>query len=246
MKIIAELLGGSHLYGLNTPASDEDLRFVYLHENIADIIGLNKNDDFVDTREFGEDTFGQELRHFITSLRKTNTQGMEVLFADDEDFTILEPEFKLVRKLSHNLIDPDKYYKSLKGYIFSERRLANGERTGKLGGKRKAALEKHGFSPKNYVQLMRLAKCGAHFFEFGEYPVKISKYYPEEAELLMSIKLHPEKHDKKALEARSYELETLLDKAYQHKKIGFVFDEYAANRLIFDTYYPILKAINEK
>ena len=63
------MLGGSHSYGLNTPTSDIDERFLYVHDTIEDIVGLNKN-VFIDNRSKVEDVYGSELKHFVLNLQR--------------------------------------------------------------------------------------------------------------------------------------------------------------------------------
>jgi len=245
MKVVAKLAGGSHLYGLNTPESDYDERYVYLHDSIDEIIGLGKN-EFIDHRNGETDSFGYEFRNFLVSLRKTNTQAMEILFAPDESFTELHPLFKEVRKNRFNLIDPKQYFNSLRGYMYGERRLANGERQGKLGGKRKEQLDKYGFSPKNFVQLFRLAECGIALFNNHEYPVNISKYNPTLHTWLMELKTNPGKFNKDELNKLVDEKDEILLKTYEfYDKYCMPgnrlhFDNNKANELIFNAYYPML------
>ena len=240
MKKLAEIIGGSHLYGLNTPESDEDYRYVYMQQDVPNIIGLDKNRHY-EKRQEGFDEFGFEIRHFLSLLRKTNTQVVEILFAPPEAFTVLTPEFKnYVLANKYKLVDTHKFYKSLKGYIYNERRLANGERTGLLGGKRKAALEKYGFSPKNFAQLFRLFYTGTQFIKTGYYPVNIRKADPVLADALLEIKTHPERFKKEDLNKVCDDSERLLDEEYTNTKVVHTFDEELANRILLNVYMPYL------
>ncbi len=246
MKILAKLVGGSHLYGLNTPASDYDERYIYMHDDIANIVGLDKN-ECIDSRNSIEDKLGFEVRRYLRLLRKTNTQVVEMLFADESEFTELHPFFKTIRANRYSLIDQNQFYKSMKGYIQGETRLANGERRGKLGGKRVEQLDKYGFSPNNFVQLIRLCYCGRQFFNDGNYPVKISKSDPILAEELIQLKTHPENFNKDFLNKRVAEMEVSLDKEYEarigHRPAVSHFDSVLANQMLFDMYYPMLGKI---
>ena len=157
MKIICQLLGGSHLYGLATKDSDFDYRGVFVNTDHAKILGLERN-DYV-KKEDEEDTIFFELCHFLKGLQKTNTQFLEILFADERDFSLLNREFVEIKNNKENLIDSKQFYKSLCGYIGNESRLANGERSGKLGSKRRAQIEKYGFSPKNFSHLLKIGRA---------------------------------------------------------------------------------------
>ena len=66
-------------YGLNTPESDIDNRFVFLNSDISQIIGLNRY-DHLDIKSVTEDSFGFELRHFFNLLKRGNTQCFELLW----------------------------------------------------------------------------------------------------------------------------------------------------------------------
>lgn len=241
-EILCQYLGGSHLYGLNTPQSDEDIRYVFLNTEIGEILGLDRL-EHIDRRNATEDSFGMELRGFLNLLRKTNTQVMELLFAPTSAFTILNPQFKgLVLDSYTKLIDSDRFYKSLKGYIFTERRLALGERAGTIGGKRFAQVEKHGYSPKNMVQLFRLTYAGIEFFRSGKFPVNMKEYNADIAARLLDIKINPEKYSPEELVAQTHGLEVVLDTTYAKTNIHYVFDLNYANEVCAKLYYsPILK-----
>ena len=247
MKILAKLVGGSHLYGLNTPESDLDERYIYAYDDVPNIIGLDKN-ECIDHRDGEEDLLGFELRRFLQLLRKTNTQVVEMLYADESAFSILTPEFKLLRENKMKLIDQDQFYKSMRGYIHGETRLANGERTGRLGGKRKEQLDKYGFSPKNFCQLIRLCVCGTQFLKTGEYPVNVSKTNPRLGEWLIRLKTQPQEFTKEQLNEAVIIHERELELAYAYRKtkepISY-YDHALANKIILDVYYPILKEIKE-
>jgi predicted nucleotidyltransferase len=44
MKLLCEYLGGSHLYGTNTPDSDIDTRGVFMNTDPSKILGLDRFD----------------------------------------------------------------------------------------------------------------------------------------------------------------------------------------------------------
>lgn len=248
MKIISKIIGGSHLYGLNTPESDIDERYIYASTDISDIIGLTKN-ECVDNRNTEEDRLGYEVRRYLTLLQKTNNQVIEFLYANPSDYLVLTPEFKAILDNRASLIDRDKLYKSLRGYMQGELRLANGERTGDLGGKRKAALLKYGFSPKNFVQLYRLSYCGIEFLKTGHFPVNIRNYNSKVADALLEIKVNPEKFTKEELTHNAKQAEIQLEETWdkvKNNKPFTVFDPYVANNLLTNIYYPTIKEHYEK
>lgn len=248
MKVIAKLIGGSHLYGLATPKSDVDIRYIYLYDDVANIIGLDKN-ECIDKRNDEEDDLGYEFRRYLRLLQKTNTQIIEFLYAPDSAFTVLEDEFRLLRDNKHKLIDTEQFYKSLRGYMSNELRLALGERTGRLGGKRKDSIDEFGFSPKNFSHLIRLGKAGAHFFKTGEYLVNLNHVYPDLHQRIFQIKTEPEKFTKEQLTAEAALISTELDLSYAaslQRPLVTYFDTALSNQIILDCYYPILTKLKNQ
>lgn len=239
MKIIAEIVAGSRLYGLDTPESDNDTRGVFLNTEPSRILGLDRLDILKDEKE---DLLLFEFRHFLSGLRKTNTNMLELLFAEDDKFRLLEPEFLKVRGNRKGLIDSNKFFKSLVGYVENERRLATGERKGEIGSKRRGQLERYGFSPKNFSHLFRLLRCGTVFFRTGNYPVDIRKHDPEFGDFIFRIKAEPEKFTREALEGMIPGMRSGLEEAFAGRKEDLVFDEELANRLCMEVYLPYLEA----
>lgn len=237
MKLICQIISGSKLYGLETPESDTDTRGVFLNTDPSDILGLNRNEII---KEENQDFLLFELRHFLRGLKKTNTQMVEILFADQQNFSIIEPEFIKIQQNRTRLIESKVLFKSLLGYIQNEKRLANGERTGNLGSKRKNNIEKYGFSPKNFSHLFRLAHCGSKFFETGHYPVNISKHDPQFRNFLFSIKTEPEKYNKDYLNILTQKAIDKLKFSFDKRKEDFHFDDEFANKLCLEFYLPFL------
>lgn len=224
------------MYGLETPESDTDIRGVFLNTDPASIIGLGRDEIF---KAEGQDTLLFELRHFLKSLSKTNTQALELLFADE--YLEISPEFKTIRVNRLRLIDSERLFFSLKGYIGNEKRLANGERTGNLGSKRKEQVEKHGFSPKNFSHLFRLAYCGATFFRTSFYPANLSKYDPIMRDFVFSVKTEPEKYNKEELNDLAGEIMARLEYDFKNRTRNFTFDIDFANQLCLECYLPFLQ-----
>lgn len=227
-------MAGSRLYGLETPESDTDTRGVFLNTNPADILGLSRRDNF---KVAGEDTLLLEFRHYLGHLRKSNTSSIELLFA--EGFDLLAEEFGKVRDSRLSLIDSDNFFRSLMGYIEGERRLANGERTGQLGGKRREHIERYGFSPKNFSHLLRLAHCGEVFFRTSIYPVCL-KGDPVR-DLIFSVKTEPHLYSKEEMNLMADASVDRMKAAYEERKDRLEFDLGLANRLCLDFYMTFLK-----
>jgi predicted nucleotidyltransferase len=246
MKVLCKVVGGSHMYGLNTPASDYDERYIFMNTEAGKIIGLERF-DHIEGRSEDEDKFGFELRHYFNLLKKINAQVIEMLFA--EEYLELDPLFKkLVIDNRWRFIDRHKFYISLKGYMFAERRKANGERTGKLGEQRREAIDKYGYSPKNFVQLFRLAYAGEELIRGKDYPVNIMKANKAFGEELLDIKTQPQYYNVDYLNEKADKMENLLDATYNELKssIKDKFDEQWANDVLLMFYYPELRTHYER
>lgn len=229
MKTLCKYVGGSHLYGMNTPESDIDERGVFMNTDPLYVYGFHRLDNQVkQTAE--EDVVMHELSQFLKLATKSNTQTLECLFAPSDAFTFLDGDFHdIVITEKFRFLNTDQLFKSLEGYLYNEMRLALGERTGLLGSKRKNDIEKYGFSPKNFSHLFRLAASGIHFFKFGVYPVRIIDFNEEMHDLCMDVKTNPSYYDKELLEATALRLRADMRASYA------VMDE--RNKYFPDTVY---------
>jgi hypothetical protein len=229
-ELLASLVAGSNLYGLNTEDSDVDERGLFLATDKKYITGFDTVESIVQTGDV--DSTYYELVRYLKLLRKSNTQVLEIVFAPDTSLLHTTPIFEEIRKNKYNLIDTHILKASLKGYVFSEIRLATGERSGQLGGKRKAAVEKYGFSFKNFVQILRLCKVGQVFFTSGEYMVKVKDFDSDYHDMLMEIKTKPENFTKDGLSIIVDEEFKKLEKIMDDSKIVYNFDVELAADLV--------------
>lgn len=229
---LCELIGGSKLYGLDTLESDIDYRGVFVATDPVYLAGFKKIESQVSNGNV--DSVYYEIRHFLRLMAKSNTQLMEILFAPYEAFTFLSPEFRFLKEERRRLFDSETLKKSLLGYCYSEIKLATGQRSGRLGGKRKETITKYGFSPKNFVQILRLIKVGVEFFKNDRYMVNVKDVSPSYHFLLMDIKTNPEKFKKEALEDLVNEGLNYLKETMDKSKIKYTFDYKFASQFILD------------
>lgn len=234
--MLVKALGGSTAYGLNTPESDLDYRGVFINTEPSKILGLEKLDHI--QKQETDDIVYYELRKFFELLRNGNTGAIEILFS--EDFLQTSDAFEEIRSNKFKFVDTDKMFRCLLGYIQGERRLANGERTGQLGGKRKAQLDKYGFSPKNATQLLRLAFCGKTLFQHGYFPVNLKLADEKTWAHLFSIKTEPEKYTKEKLNEMFDASEAAVKLSYNSRKFTYEFDLALANETLRKIYLPFL------
>ena len=132
----------------------------------------------------------------------------------------------------------------MRGYMLGERKLMRGERTGLLGSKRKAALEKYGYSYKNAVQMIRLAYSGSVFFETGFFPVSVINHEP--FDLLMDIKTNPGKYKLPEIEAIVDEYEQKFVTSHDKSDVRFEFNRDVANEICHDVYMEKLSEPGKK
>jgi len=228
--ILCELIAGSRLYGLDTADSDIDYRGIFTYTHPHYLSGFEKVESIVQTNEV--DSCHYEVMRYLQLLRKSNTQVLEIIFAPTESFTVMTEDIAYIRQNSYSFIDTKQLKNSLKGYIYSELRLATGERSGQLGGKRKQAVEAYGHSPKNFVQIMRLCEVGRRFFQTGEYMVKVKDFDIELHDRMMDIKTNPQNYS-------CDQLKNIVEKTFQdlcdsmdNSKIEFQFDLDLASDII--------------
>jgi len=240
-KVLCKYLGGSHLYKLNTESSDLDERGIFITTDPSYIIGLQRHDEDRN-QENGTDFVMKEFSNFIRLLYRGNTEAFETLFAHESAFSVFSKEFRFLRVYANDLIDSEKLYNCLRGYAQGEYRLALGERTGVLGSKRKAALDKYGFSPKNCTNLLRLLYTGIHFFEKDKYVVDCHEFGDDVYNKLFQIKTKPETYSKEQMGEDFKIYDAALVKAYENRKVTHKFNEIVANWLIVQMYFPYLEA----
>lgn len=237
--MLVKVYGGSTAYGLNTPESDVDFRGVFVNTEPSKILGLEKHEHV--QKQETDDIVYYEVRKFFELLRNGNTGALEILFSEEMPLDTTVEFETLVRPNKLKFVDTEKMFKCLLGYMQGERRLANGERTGQLGGKRKAALEKYGFSPKNFTQLFRLANCGMALFEKGYFPVNMKEYDENVHNFLMRVKTKPESYSKEQLNNAADHYEAQLKMMYENRKFTYTFDNDLANEVLRKVYLPYLQ-----
>ena len=237
MQFISKCIGGSRMYGLKTPTSDHDLRGIFYNDTIDKIIGLNRY-DHQDIKSETEDSFYWEIRHYLNSLRKTNTQAIELLY--NENWIETSYFMDRLQENKEQLMDSERLYSSLVGYISGEIRLANGMRKGDIGKQRREAIEKYGFSPKNWTNIFRLTLSGIYFFTKGIYPTQFHKFFPTESQTLIYLKTKPDSFQVKNLNKRYLDLKQELDETYAKTNIKFSFNEALANDILLEIYGSVI------
>lgn len=241
VKIIASWLGGSHMYKLNSPTSDEDIRGIFINTDASHILGLNRHDEERKQIMGGDDIVYKELSHYMRLLQQANTEALEALWCAEDSFKEIDKSFKILRVYRSDLIDSERFFKTLRGYAQGELRLAKGERTGVLGSKRREALEKYGYSPKNATNLLRLFYTGIFFYKEGHYVVDCNEFGKVVYNKLYRIKTQPETYTVEELDNDFLDLDKQLVEAFEKRLFTFKFNPIVANHVLLDVYYPYLK-----
>jgi predicted nucleotidyltransferase len=237
IKTLCEYLGGSHAYGLNTPQSDIDKRGVFLNTEPAYILGLNQFNEQRNQVQNQCDTVYKEISHTLRLLANGNVEALEALFTTNYSKT--NPEFDSLLRGNKAFLDSKRLFHALKGYIFSEKKIATGERKGSIGGKRSSQIEEFGFSPKNFSHLIRLATVGINFFT--EDRITINLQNESSFQLILDIKTKPQNFTKEELIRLTDDHETRLNKAFDNRKIDRVFNTKLANETLLTLYKPFLR-----
>lgn len=237
MKIISEFISGSRSYGLNVPGSDFDVRFCFLNDDPARILGTQRF-EHQDNINNTEDRFGFELVNYLKLLKKANTVAYEMLFNDK--WIIKEYQFDLIQSNRARLMDSGNLFKCLRGYALSEKGQIFGRNTGKLGAKRKESLEKYNYSFRNAVHALRLLRVGHFFFTEGYYPVNIVSADKEYGQMILDLKTNPQNYRPDELELLIDKLNADLLKSFDGRNFNYEFDEKLTNELILEIYLPIL------
>lgn len=128
-KIIYRCRGGSHLYGLNRPESDEDFVSVFLPTSSellslekAEIIDSSTKDSSVRRRNTAEDVddVAYSLPKYLFLALQNNPNIVSLLFATQNNILTLEPEFKLFIDNYQKIISKQVINKFL-GYALSQK-----------------------------------------------------------------------------------------------------------------------------
>ncbi len=170
-------LGGSFLYGTNTPQSDIDVRGVVIAPK-DHWVGANEFDHF----EYQDDEIDialWDIRKFIKSVARVSPNVVETLFVNpgNSDITILVRDAWFIRDKITALLNKSAY---MAYYGYSKAQLhkmiiKHGNKTG-----RQELVEEYGFDTKFAAHGFRLVRQGKELLETG----KITFPRPDAQELL--------------------------------------------------------------
>jgi uncharacterized protein len=174
---------GSKAYGLETPESDLDIRAIAIEQDLSYHFGLKIFECSVDQNQ--EDYVVWSLAHYAKLLAANNTQMLEMLFSEPDMQLNVHPSFKTNFLDNKELFLNKSIYNTITGYARSEHQRTLGETTGKLGERRKEAIDQFGYSPRNASHCIRLLYMGEKALKDREIHVKL----PENIRLIcMALK----------------------------------------------------------
>lgn len=203
VKIIAKVVVGSRLHGLDTPESDYDYRGIHMH-SLKDILSPFKTLKNTTWIEGDEDNTSYELADFCKSAVHGNATILEVFFSDKVKLT--SPIHQEMINNWEKFMDTDKFVMASKGYAqnqFNKMQLFEDE--GQLGQRR---------TGKFVVAYMRVMWQCAEFLETGKFQTKI----PEGAMRDFMMKAKKDWKADYTPEATQYfsELQARVSESWQH------------------------------
>jgi predicted nucleotidyltransferase len=170
-NLVYAIKAGSHLYGTNTPQSDEDFRGVFV-PGVARMLGFEPIDVIPEPGDkISDDIVMHEIRKFALLCMAGNPNILDWLFAPEDCVIFISDHFEPLREnrelfLSRKLAE--RFYGYVRGHLTKMERGV----TRHLGEKRKSDIEAHGYSTKNAMHLIRLARMGCEAIETGQYNVR--------------------------------------------------------------------------
>lgn len=166
-RIILEGVTGSRAYGLDTEASDTDLKGVHVIP-LKTYLGISQPDDTVSTTD--PDVVYHELGKFCRLAAQGNPTVLETLWLDEYTHLALDGGELMFHR---DMFLSDRIRKTYGGYAISQ--VEKLKRRGDFGSDLKARYSKH------VRHCFRLLIQGAELLETGEIRVKLT---PEERGLL--------------------------------------------------------------
>ncbi len=110
-----------------------------------------------------------------------------------------------------------------------------------MGEKRKASIEKYGYSHRNAVHALRLLRAGIIFFQTNFFPVNIVNEDKQFGQIIKQVKIKPETFNKSEINILCKEQEQILDNSFENRDKDYKFNAEKANELIYEAYMPILQ-----
>ncbi|MGQ4893505.1 MAG: DNA polymerase beta superfamily protein [Candidatus Njordarchaeia archaeon] len=121
--LIMKCIAGSHMYGTNTPTSDEDLRGIFI---VPPETWLDMTPPVYEVSENNQDKKYYELRRFLDLIQSANPSLIELLYVPEDCLLYKHPVYKLLRENASIFITKKCYY-SYSSYAFAQIKKARGK-----------------------------------------------------------------------------------------------------------------------
>lgn len=173
-KAIYVVRSGSHAYGTNLPASDEDTRGVCIPPS-GYLIGLQNFEQHED-KSIDRVIYG--LHKFVRLALQCNPNIIELLNVRSDDILHITEAGQRLRDKRHIFLSK-RAFKTFGGYAIAQLKMLQKGKTAKHGS-HVGLVERFGYDCKNAMHLIRLLRMGVEILQTGE----IYTYRPDAHELL--------------------------------------------------------------
>lgn len=185
---LVEFLGGSHLYGTNTPESDEDFRGVFIAPKQY-YLGCQKKIESVErTGEKEEDCVYYELKKFFQLAAEGNPTIIEFLFVPKNKELFSSKIWNEIRKNSQIFLSKKVKF-SFSGYAFSQLKRIDTHRGWLLNPPKEAPQRKTFGLPEE--QKLARDQIGAFNVILAQYMDEILSIHPLKQQLLDMLNTTP-------------------------------------------------------
>jgi len=166
---------GSHAYGTSHEGSDLDVRGAFVPP-WRDLVGLGDRE----TVEVAPDTVLHSAKKLLRLCAAGNPNVLDWLFVPEECVWFMSDEFRRVVWSRRQTFLSRQLLPRFAGYARGHLQKLQRGKTRETGAKRAEDIVEHGYSTKNAMHLIRLARMGCEALETGEYNTR----RPDAEELL--------------------------------------------------------------
>jgi len=172
------LVCGSHAYGTSHEGSDLDVRGAFVPP-WRDLIGLG----CLETVEVSPDTVLHSVQKLLKLCAAGNPNVLDWLFAPEDCVWFMSDSFRRIVHDRRGIFLSRQLLPRFAGYARGHLQKLQRGKTRETGAKRVKDIEDHGYSTKNAMHLIRLARMGCEALETGAYNTR-----RPDAEELLSIR----------------------------------------------------------
>jgi predicted nucleotidyltransferase len=166
-SLVYLVVSGSHATGLAGEGSDIDIRGVFIPP-VNVLLGMDK----LETLEIkSKDVVLHSASKFVKLCTQGNPNALDWLFVPDACVLVESPAFSASIVRPRDMFLSKNLHARFKGYASGQLAKMRSGGTRELGEKRKADMEKYGYSTKNAMHAVRLVRMGLEVLKSGTYSV---------------------------------------------------------------------------